>query len=150
MPKRILALDIANTTGYAWTDGDRLLSGVWRFTTKTKQSPGMRFLHFQDVLAAFHKNTGFDAVYYEQVRRHLGVDAAHVYGGYESHLMAFCDRNQVEYQGIDVGAIKKHATGKGNADKAAMVAAAKARGWRVEDDNEADALWILDLVRNWK
>jgi Holliday junction resolvasome RuvABC endonuclease subunit len=39
-------------------------------------------------------------------------------------------------------AIKKHATGNGRADKAAMMRAAQAMGWRPVDDNEADALWL--------
>ena len=47
------------------------------------------------------------------------------------------------YQGVPVGSIKKHATGKGNADKAAMIDAARARGFSPADDNEADAIAIL-------
>jgi len=44
---------------------------------------------------------------------------------------------------VPVGTIKRHATGKGNADKAAMMAAARARGFSPADDNEADAIAIL-------
>ena len=40
--------------------------------------------------------------------------------------------------------IKKHATGKGNAGKAEMIAAATARGFDPVDDNHADALALLD------
>ena len=47
------------------------------------------------------------------------------------------------YQGVPVGTIKKHATGQGNAGKAAMVAAMQAKGYPVTDDNEADALALL-------
>jgi hypothetical protein len=42
-----------------------------------------------------------------------------------------------------VGTVKKHATGSGNAGKPAMIAAARARGFNLTDDNEADALAIL-------
>jgi hypothetical protein len=49
----------------------------------------------------------------------------------------------VPYQGVPVGTIKIHATGKGNAPKEAMVAAARARGFSPSDDNEADAIAIL-------
>jgi hypothetical protein len=38
---------------------------------------------------------------------------------------------------------KRYATGKGNADKAAMIAAMRARGFAPTDDNEADALALL-------
>jgi Holliday junction resolvasome RuvABC endonuclease subunit len=42
-----------------------------------------------------------------------------------------------------VGTIKKHATGKGNAPKQAMIHAACKRGFSPADDNEADAIAIL-------
>ena len=38
---------------------------------------------------------------------------------------------------------KKTIAGKGNADKEAMIAAARARGFSPADDNEADAIAIL-------
>ena len=49
----------------------------------------------------------------------------------------------IAYQGVPVGTIKRHITGKGNADKAAVIAAVRARGFNPIDDNEADALAIL-------
>ena len=42
-----------------------------------------------------------------------------------------------------MGTIKRHATGKGNAGKAEVIAAMKALGHPVTDDNEADALALL-------
>ena len=44
---------------------------------------------------------------------------------------------------MPVATTKKHATGKGNADKAAVVAAARKQGHYPLDDNEADALAFL-------
>ena len=41
-----------------------------------------------------------------------GVDAAHAYGGFMAHLTAWCEHHQIPYQGVPVGTIKKHATGK--------------------------------------
>ena len=78
------------------------------------------------------------------MRKHAGVDAAHAYGGFMAHLTAWCEHHQIPYQGVPVGTIKKHATGKGNASKAEMIAAAKARGHDPVDDNHADALALLD------
>ena len=49
----------------------------------------------------------------------------------------------VPYQGVPVGTIKRHATGKGNANKEAMMAVARSRGFSPADDNEADAIAIL-------
>jgi Holliday junction resolvasome RuvABC endonuclease subunit len=42
-----------------------------------------------------------------------------------------------------VGTIKRHITGKGNADKSAVIAAVKMLGFNPADDNEADALALL-------
>jgi len=56
-------------------------------------------------------------------------------------LTAWAELRGVPYEGVPVGTIKRHATGKGNADKDAMIAAA--RGFSPADDNEADAIALL-------
>jgi Holliday junction resolvasome RuvABC endonuclease subunit len=86
---------------------------------------------------------GLDMIVYEQVRRHAGTDASHAYGGWLAILSAWCEQNSIAYEGVPVGTIKRYATGKGNADKAAMIAAMRARGFAPADDNEADALALL-------
>jgi Holliday junction resolvasome RuvABC endonuclease subunit len=58
-------------------------------------------------------------------------------------LTAWAESANIAYQGVPVGTIKRHATGKGNANKDAMMAAARARGFSPADDNEADAIAIL-------
>lgn len=59
------------------------------------------------------------------------------------HLTAWCESHNIPYQGVPVGTIKKHATGKGNAGKDEMILAVTQRGHSPSDDNEADALAIL-------
>ena len=44
---------------------------------------------------------------------------------------------------MPVGTIKRFIAGKGNADKTAVIAAVRARGFDPTDDNEADAIAIL-------
>ena len=44
---------------------------------------------------------------------------------------------------MPVGTIKRFITGKGNADKAVVIAAVQAKGFAPADDNEADAIAIL-------
>ena len=58
-------------------------------------------------------------------------------------LTSWCEHHKIPYQGVPVGTIKKHATGKGNAGKQDMVEAMQAKGHPITDDNEADALAIL-------
>jgi Holliday junction resolvasome RuvABC endonuclease subunit len=104
----------------------------------------MRYLRFSRWPHELYTSTGdISAVYFEEVRRHASTDSAHVYGGLMATLTAWCESRNIPYQGVPVGTIKKHATGKGNADKAAMVAAMQALGHPVTDDNEADALALL-------
>jgi Holliday junction resolvasome RuvABC endonuclease subunit len=58
-------------------------------------------------------------------------------------LTSWGELRGIPSSGTPVGTIKRHATGKGNADKAAMIAAVRARGFNPADDNEADAIAIL-------
>lgn len=145
MQNTVLALDLGTTTGWALRSADgSISSGTESFKPHRFEGGGMRYLRFKHWLTEVKQTSdGIDAVYFEEVRRHLGVDAAHAYGGFMAHLTAWCEHHQIPYQGIPVGTIKKHATGKGNASKDEMIAAMKARGHSPADDNEADALALL-------
>ncbi len=146
MTTTILALDLGTTTGWALAGHDRLIGGGSEsFKPQRFEGGGMRYLRFKRWLTDIKQCAdGIDLVVYEEVRNHKGVDAAHIYGGFMAHLTAWCEHHQIPYQGVPVGTIKKHATGKGNAGKAEMVVAAKARGFDPVDDNHADALALLD------
>jgi Holliday junction resolvasome RuvABC endonuclease subunit len=107
----------------------------------------MRFLRFRRWLTELKACAGnIDAVYFEEVRRHAGVDAAHAYGGFLATITAWCEHHRIPYQGVPVGTIKRHATGKGNASKDEMLAAVRKLGYKPENDNEADALALLQFV----
>lgn len=141
----ILALDLGTKTGWAihGLDGT-ITSGTEQFKPQRFEGGGMRFLRFKrwlnELLSA---SDHINAVFFEEVRRHAGVDAAHAYGGFMGHLTAWCELHNIPYQGVPVGTIKKHATGKGNAGKDEMIEAAVKRGFTPADDNEADALALL-------
>ena len=141
----ILVLDLGTTTGWALLGRDgSITSGSESFKPQRFEGGGMRYLRFKRWLTEVKQAAGdIDAVYFEEVRRHVGVDAAHAYGGFMAHLTAWCEHHHIPYQGVPVGTIKKHATGKGNAIKDEMIAAMQANGHPVTDDNEADALAIL-------
>ena len=139
----ILALDLGTTTG--WAMSHPVISGTLCFKAKSFESASMRYVHFRNWL---HTLARPSVVYYEEVRAHKGADAAHVYGGMLAVLHMWCEDYDVPYCGVPVGSIKSHATGRGNASKDQMIQAAQARGWMPKDDNEADALWILDWALN--
>lgn len=140
-----LALDLGTTTGWALHQQDgSITSGTEHFKPQRFEGGGMRYLRFKRWLAELKAcANGLQGIYFEEVRRHASTDAAHAYGGFLGLLTAFCEHHQVPYQGVPVGTIKKHATGKGNANKLEMIAAMKSRGHAPIDDNEADALALL-------
>jgi Holliday junction resolvasome RuvABC endonuclease subunit len=141
----VLALDLGTQTGWALSANNKnIASGSEGFKPQRFEGGGMRYLRFKRWLTEIKQSVeSIDAVYFEEVRRHVGVDAAHAYGGFLATLTAWCEHHQVPYQGVPVGTIKKHATGKGNASKDEMIAAIIKRGFSPADDNEADALALL-------
>ncbi|WP_096700061.1 hypothetical protein [Magnetospirillum sp. 15-1] len=141
----ILALDLGTTTGWAMRLADgSVVSGTMEFKPSRYEGGGMRFLRFRSWLDHLEfAAKKIDLLHFEEVRRHAGTDAAHIYGGFLAHLTAWCELKHIPYQGVPVGTIKRHATGKGNAGKEAVIAAMRSKGFSPEDDNEADALAIL-------
>ncbi len=120
-------------------------SGVWDLSARRHEGGGMRFLRLSRYLdEVFTGPEPIDAVAYEEVRRHMGTDAGHVYGGIVAVLSARLELRAIPYRGIPVATVKKVATGKGNAKKNAMIAAANALwpDFPPQDDNEADARFI--------
>lgn len=141
----VLALDLGTATGWALrTRDDRITSGTITFKSSRFEGGGMRYLRFHGWLREMLGLAGpIDRIVFEEVRRHLSTDSSHVYGGLLATLTAWAELSAIPYQGVPVGTIKRFATGKGNADKAAVIAAMQARGFHPADDNEADALALL-------
>jgi len=141
----LLVLDLGTTTGWAIRGFDGLItSGTVSFKPSRYDGGGMRYLRFTNWLTEIDRLSGpIAAIYFEEVRRHVGTDAAHVFGGLLAVLTSWGELRGIPYQGVPVGTIKKHATGKGNAPKQAMIDAARVRGFTPADDNEADAIAIL-------
>ncbi len=141
----ILALDLGTVTGFALKPSDgTIASGTVSFRPSRYDGGGMRYLRFGAWLNQLAADTGgVGVVHFEEIRRHLSTDAAHVHGGLLATLTSWCEQQAIPYQGVPVGTIKRHVTGKGNAGKAEVIAAVRARGYAPCDDNEADALAIL-------
>jgi len=143
--RAILTLDLGTTTGWAVRGADgHITSGTVSFRPSRYDGGGMRYLRFRAWLDSIVADAGgLTAIYFEEVRRHVGTDAAHLYGGFLATLTAWCEQQAISYQGVPVGTVKRHIAAKGNADKAAVMTAVRARGFSPTDDNEADAIAIL-------
>jgi hypothetical protein len=144
-PSSRLALDLGTTTGWALQlSSEGIESGTVSFRPSRYDGGGMRYLRFRGWLDSMATDAGgLAAIYFEEVRRHLGTDAAHLYGGFLATLSSWCEQLGIAYQGVPVGTIKRFIAEKGNADKQAVIDSVRARGFRPADDNEADAIAIL-------
>lgn len=142
----ILALDLGTTTGWAlFNPPGTTLSGVWSLKPRRFDGGGMRYVRFRQSLDELARTVKINLVCYEEVRRHAATDAAHVYGGLMATLTAWCEEKLIPYEGVSVGSIKKSWTGNGAAKKELMIEEARKRGYEPIDDNEADALALLDF-----
>lgn len=143
----VLALDLGTNCGWASCTLDgKLAYGTDRFLIRSA-GPGARWAAFRAWLSRQITEREIGAVYFEDVKAHGPgqVIAAHTYGGFLAMAQMVCAQHNVRMVGVGVGTVKKAWTGKGNAKKPEMIAAAQAKGFRVgnSEDNTADALAIL-------
>ena len=143
---KILSLDLATRTGWATNDGKRC--GVMTFNLKRGESPGMRFLRCRAWLKEIRSLLGsLDLIVYEQAH-HRGGAATACCVGLMTEVQAFAADYNIELMLVHTATLKKYATSKGNASKSEMIKAAQSRGWNVIDDNEADAVLLLEYATN--
>ena len=145
----LLNLDLGTKTGYALSVNKKIeKSGTRNFQPTRFQSADYRFILFKKFLNEF-KFLGVDMVFYEEVRKHIGVDAAHCYGGFKAVLTTFCQELNIPYSGVHVGTIKKSICGTGAAKKDMVIKACQNLGYNPIDDNEADAIALaLYSIKN--
>lgn len=170
-----VGLDLATSTGlsFAWFDPEKpvvpeelqLWMGQLDLSTDKYESGALRFVRFTQFLRELNPSI----VYYENVRntppggvtpRTLAQVMARVtptiefLGALKGVLSAYCEENNIPCAGLDIGAIKKRATGKGNANKTDMILAANAtfnadldpEGYELSGvDNIADSAFVLLL-----
>ena len=154
---RILALDLATTTGFAHSNGP---SGTWDLSIRKDESSGMRLLRFESKLMEIINSVGVDVIIFEAAlvfgSRPLGMEPVRLHAKLQAIIERLVESDgmtggDMECRSYSVQEIKKHAIPeKGRKrDKPAMVAAAKKRWPDVEivDDNHADALFLLDLAK---
>lgn len=142
----VLALDLGTYCGWAIATKDGAVTyGTEHFMQRNKWHPGVRWSNYRAWLSDLIRDKQITAVYFEDVKRHAGTLAAHAYGGYLAMTEMVCQQHNVPMVGIGVGQAKKKWTGRGNAKKPEMIAAAQRRGFKVasDEDDTADALALL-------
>lgn len=142
---RILALDLATSTGWATSTPELgVESGTQRFDVKRGESPGMRFLRFRRWLADMLDTVHPEVVVYE-LPHHRGGYATQVLVGLSTRVEELCAERDIEHESVRTSPLKKHITGAGRASKEDMMAAAKRLFPKqsVDTDDQADALCVL-------
>jgi Holliday junction resolvasome RuvABC endonuclease subunit len=139
----ILALDIATKTGWKSSTS----SGVWDLRPNRGESEGMRVIRFKSKVQDMIRIENINLVVYERV---AGMHKSSIIVASEmvGVLKALAIENGIDLACYSAGEIKRFATGKGNANKEAMVEAAIKLGYNPQDDNEADAIHLYNLVTN--
>jgi len=149
MGNTVLALDMATKTGWASYKNGNIESGVQDFSLKRGESVGMRYLKFTKWLVDINDLLdGIDLIVYEQPH-YRGGHATEVLVGLLTHMKSFVSKLEgfgqpVNTAPVHSGTLKKHATGAGKASKFDMMEKGREKGWTFQDDNECDALWLLD------
>ena len=109
----------------------------------------MRLIRLRAKLNEVKAAEGVDLLVFESARNGKFANAVKVAGAIQGAMEVWAIDRGVDFKGYSPTEIKKRATGKGTADKVAMLCAARAR-WpevKIEDDNQADAMWLLELVK---
>src|SRR3546814_12743080 len=109
---RLLALDLGTKTGFGVGTPGCVVTGRWDFSPRRFEGGGMRYLRFRRQLDEIHAVTPIVEVAFEEVRRHLGVDAAPAYGGFMAQLTARGEEHGVPYSGVPVGDRRTDGRGK--------------------------------------
>jgi len=143
--RSVAAFDLGTHYGWATRDSVGLLSSgnVNLKQTGRIQNDGFRYLRFESHIKALFAAQNTQVCFFEEVRKNSGHIAATVYGGFKSTLLTECERFNVAHSSIPVGTIKAVATTQGSASKQKVIAAAQRYYPKIEDENEADAFWIL-------
>jgi Holliday junction resolvasome RuvABC endonuclease subunit len=145
---KTLAIDLGTHTGWACRSEDHdLTSGLYTLASpKEKATHSQRCAKFRTWLI----EKAPDEIVYERVTRYYrpGTKAAELRGALREVVEGYCHYRGIPCYYVTVEEVKEHAVGNPKASKQVMKAAANKKwdpvGNRIQDENQADALWVLD------
>lgn len=161
----LLALDLGLRCGWALFDGSqRVASGTWHLGKDRDRDRGDEFL---SQLESFAKEHAVKVIAHEHVaalRQHVSADAAHLFGGWLMILAIVSRRTAARLHRVETPSVyaasgvrpdrrrapkdaskkerKRLSEARREENKCRAIEAARARGWQVGDDNEADACFV--------
>lgn len=140
---KILAVDQASKCGWAISNE---VYGLWDLSTRKDEDNGMKLIRFRNKLKEVCESEGVTMIVYERVAGQHKSSIIHA-AKLVAIIETFCKDNGIHYASVSATEVKKYATGKGNANKEAMVEASRKYGYEGTDDNVADALHIWNLAQ---
>ena len=144
--KRILALDMGSTTGWAALSAGEVSTGIHVCMKRTVA--GDRWIRFHDWLSEMLDFYEPQTIIFEEPFIHMkhlsGIGVSY---GFKTILEMLASRRRIRCYGIAPTVLKKWATGHGNASKDQMLTFARSMGWKMQDNNEVDARWLLEYAR---
>jgi Holliday junction resolvasome RuvABC endonuclease subunit len=145
----ILSIDPATKCGVAYQRPNKPWAvELWDLTRKANESDGLKWMRFRAKIKELCSKYQIQLIVYERpAGQHMGAVIHH------AKLAAVIEETaaqlEIECKAYSAGEIKNMATGKGNATKPMMIKAAQDRlGYTGNDDNEADALWLLQKAKS--
>jgi Holliday junction resolvasome RuvABC endonuclease subunit len=172
---KILSLDLGTKTGFALLENGSVTSGTWLLATdkelrEQKKAKRERCceMRVEKLFKLVSQLMPADHVYFEDVQFCTSQAQAQLWASFRGAIMLAVCKPSCVVHAIPVGTLKKFATGKGNAQKDQMASALlQARpdfyavgsgpkgepqildrvNMRPMDDNEVDALHLLNLAR---
>jgi Holliday junction resolvasome RuvABC endonuclease subunit len=148
---RALSLDMATKTGYAVLTDGNIRGGVFGvkrakgYKDRVDDHEGIEYTQFQNWMTRIVSNIQPHVIFYELPAMFKNPITGYKPIAFRGFMMAEAARNNIELAGYNINTVKKAATGKGNAKKPEMIAAAERKFPHLDilDDNMADALHVM-------
>lgn len=140
---KILAIDPAATTGWAWSDGTDLRYGRWYLGPTLGERPGALAAKIREAVGRL----GCDVLAYELATFGGGRSRVHVMRAMNElsgAIQAVASELGLTPYAFNISSWKARAVGKGNAKKWGVKRGLELyHGLKIEDEDEADAVGIL-------
>lgn len=144
-----LSLDLGTFMGWASYDNGKYEYGTVNFSIEPySENMILKSFQLKKWLQQKINSLSPEIIVYEQVLTHKGYKANKTYNSFENTVSANCLLSQIPMKAVPVTRIKKFAAGSGAAPKSEMIEAVKRMGHMPKDDNQADALALLEYTIN--
>jgi hypothetical protein len=155
----ILALDLGTNCGFCYNIGAVQFQGTWKLATdkelraaksvRLNRRADIRVTNFFQILKTSQGFNSFDHIVFEDVRFHTSLAQSQLWSSLRAAVWIAFRPETIE--AVDVGTLKKFATGSGAADKSVMkkklIEIYPYHCFASMDDNAIDATWLWIWAR---